>query len=284
MSLILPRGPSWAHCTTNMTGTPSPTALGTAVTAGANDTPGTAAALLTNLSHDMEYLVLGLNGFFISGGNGSCMIDILVDPAGGTSWSATKLIPNLLSGQTGAFAQNTPPMLWYYFPLWLKAGSSLGVQAQTAHTADITTGSVACAAFGGNANPGSWWCGKTVEAIGTDATTTQGTSHTPGSTGAYSAWTNFGSTLSASCGALQFVAEGTFTDTTQNARAYFFEFGVNSSRIGPNVYKTTGTSELGQCTTMGPIFCNLPSGTQLMVRGTCSGTVENVDVAAYAVM
>lgn len=281
MSLIV-KPPSWGHCTTNITGTPTANA-GTQVTAGANNADGSSAALLTNVSHDVEFLVIGFHSYNISTGNGSTLVDILIDPAGGSSWSTDPVINDLLAGQTLGTGNALPVTWWYFFPLWLKSGCSIGARARTAHTATIAGRVIVCA-YGGNANPASWWCGQSVESVAITAASSKGTDHTAGNTGAYSAWTNLGSTLSKPCGALQFGVHGTNSDTTQASNAYFFEFGVGSTRIGPPIIRCTNTSEAGWVSPSGPIFCALPSGTQLQVRGSCSGTAEVIDVAAYAVM
>lgn len=279
---LITKPPSWGHCTTNLTGSPAVSSLGTAFTSGANNADGTAVALLSNVTHDIEYLVIGFCNHFSAGANSSALADVLVDPAGGTAWGSAALIDDLLVGQSVSVAAATPTAIWYHFPVWLKSGHSVGIQVRTAHTAGITARAIIYA-YGGNANPGSWWCGQHVTSVGITAASSQGTDHTAGNSGAYSAWTDLGSTLPAPCGALQFAVQGSNDDTTQGSASYFFEFGVGSTRIGPNISRTTNTTESGWSTPTGPIFCALPSGTQLQVRGTCGGTAEVLDVAAYAV-
>jgi hypothetical protein len=277
---LITKPPAWAYCTTSMSGTPNTTISGGQVTAGANNTPGSNISLLT-LTHDAELILVGVAGYQGSNANSSTLVDILYDPAGGTSWSV--LIPELLAGFTLGLSGTAGIAQWYAFPVWVKSGAAIGARAQTAHTATINTGRVVVYAFGGNANPSSWWCGSRVTAVGTSAASSQGTNHTAGNSGAYSTWADFGSTLPSHTGALQFAVHGTNTTTTANALAYYYEFGVGGSRIGPNIYRNISAAETGWQTTTGPIFCNLASGTQMQVRGTCSGTAQTLDVAAYAV-
>jgi hypothetical protein len=280
MGLIV-KPPSWSNCTTNMTGTPAVSLsgiIGSTVVAGSSNIDGAVTTVLTNLPHDVEYLVLAPRNFTVSAGNGSVMLDIMIDPAGGTSWQP--FIDDLLVGETqltAAFA------FYYHFPIWLKSGHSVGARAKTAHTSDITTGQLVVAAYGGNANPGSWWCGQTVTGIGTSSTLSRGVNHTAGNSGVYSAWTSFGDPLPSNAGAVQFIVQGTNTDTTQSANGYFFEFGIGGTRIGPNYSKMTTVAESGALLGQGPIFCGLPSGAQFQVRGTCSSNAEILDVAAYVV-
>jgi hypothetical protein len=219
MGLII-KPPSWGYCSTNYASTPSGALSGVNVTAGANNAEGTAVSQIAALTHDVEYLVVGLNSWSATGGNGSVLVDILVDPAGGSSWS--ELISDLLGGQALSAGASLPYPYWYHFPIWIPAGTSIGVQARTAHTSGVN-GRPAIIAYGGNANPSSWWCGQRVEAIGVSPSTSQGTNHTPGASSAYSSWTDFGGPLSAKCGALQFGVQGTNADVTQATGSYWFE-------------------------------------------------------------
>ena len=100
-----------------------------------------------------------------------------------------------------------------------------------------------------------------------------------------SGWCRFaGSTLARSCGALQYMVGGTNADTNALQRAYHYEFGVASTKIGHTLYRSTGTNEVGITIPDALLFKSLAAGTQLMVRGFCSGTTpEPHDVAAYAV-
>jgi hypothetical protein len=183
MGLILPGSPGWAHCTSNISGTPS-TTPGTAVTASATaNTDGTSVSLLTALSHDVEYLIIGVHGFGASTNNTSALLDILVDPAGGTSWLSTPIINDLLVGYTGAIGVSgvtiAPVTRWYHFPLWIKSGASIGARVRCATGSQA--GRVIVHAFGGNASPSSWWCGQFVTEIAINAGTSKGTDHTAGS-------------------------------------------------------------------------------------------------------
>jgi hypothetical protein len=280
---LITKPPDFRHCTASLSA-PSTTVIGTAINADANDADGTDVAFLTALTHDVEYLLIGINGVSAAGGNGSALLDILVDPAGGTTWASAPLINDLLAGQSGAATTTSPIAVWYHFPIWLKSGHSIGGRMRTAHTSQITAGEVAIIAYGGNTNPASWWCGQHVTTIGVDDTISQGTNHTAGVSGAFSAWANFGSTLPAPCGALQFGVHGTNTDTTQAATAYIFEFGIASTRIGPSIFRSTNTNEAGWTSPTGPIFYSAPSGAQLQVRAACQAvSAEAIDVAAYVV-
>ncbi len=278
MSLIT-KPPSWGSCTTSYTGTPNAAGLGgiTATAGTVANVDGSSVSLITNVGHDIEYLLIGYSNGNTAATEVNMLLDILVDPAGGSTWGA--MIDDLLVGFSPTTAATAPPQ-WYHFPLWLKSGHSIGMQVKSNTVSEAIT--VCVVALGANANPGSWWCGQTVQSIGVITGSSAGTNHTPGSSGTFSAWADLGSSLNAPCGALQFAIQG--ADATSSGVGYYFEFGVGTSRIGPNIYKTITTSETGIATPSMPLFCSLPAATQLRVRATCSGVPETLDVAAYAVL
>lgn len=287
MGLIKPRGPDWGFCSHNLPAPPSSTTLGISCTPGLSSADGSAAALLGALAHDVEYIRLMFSldtSVSQSALNNTIMANILIDPAGGTSWAT--LIPELVLGYMnqapttgaagGAFSAT------FDFPLWIPAGASLGIQARCADAASTPILRALVWAYGGNANPASWWAGQRVSAIGTVPAASGGTAHTAGNSGAFSSWTNLGSVLGADCGAVQWAVGGE-GDTTASQLSYQFEFGVGSVRVGPPEFKLVSITESGYRIGSGLIFRRLAAGTQLQVRGTCSGTAQSLGVAAYAV-
>lgn len=280
---LLIKPPSWGYFATNlaaMTASQAVTTIGTAVTAGANNADGTAVSAMGPLTHDVEYITIEISTFLISAGNGATLLSLLVDPAGGTSWST--LIASLNAGGTPLISTTTNFSRQYHFPLWIKAGSTLGLQARTAHSATLT-GQVLIKCYGGNKNPGSWWAGQKVTSYAITAAASTGTNHTPGASGAFSTWTNLGATLAHDASAFQFGIGGTNSNVTASSRALHFEFGFSSVRVGPPVYFNTGTAEQGFMMQQGPLFYSAPVGAQMMVRGVSSGTAQDIDVCYYAV-
>src|SRR5215207_4816840 len=102
MSLIV-KPPSFAYCTGSWDTANPAVAPGTTVTPSATaNTDGTAQTLIPALSHDCEFLVISAGGYTAAAALASTALDILVDPAGGTSWSV--LIDDLLVGYSSANA------------------------------------------------------------------------------------------------------------------------------------------------------------------------------------
>lgn len=365
MGLILPNGPAFAHWSDNLA-LPSGDGLdyGASLVPGTSNTDGSPVTLLPALAHDCEYLVLGVSGFALSGSNCSALMDLLVDPAGGTSWS--EMISDLVCGYTAtaewdasAGGPSGPPLM-YHFPIWLPAGTSIGALARcTKSTAFANPPRVIAYAACGNKNPATWWCGQKVETVGTmDPSNSRGQEIAPGSsiaisgaadngsglirltvtstsgfttgdvrrvsgvsgtveangtwtitvidgttldlqgsafvntysaattgtvTGDFSSWTDLGSATARRAGALQYGVQGPGSSVV-SGRVYRYEFGAGSNQIGPCVYRGMGGLENASHFFHGPVFCDIPAGTQMQARGLCGNTsAQSLDCAAYLV-
>jgi hypothetical protein len=269
----------------------SGTAYGTIHQAGASSSDSTPAGVLAALTHDCEYLVIGYGGFSAGTAvDGSALLDILVDPAGGTSWS--ELIADLLVGNGWGstmpnFASASGTTIfqpqYFHFPIWIPAGASIGVRARAKSSAPLSTSRVFMAAAGGNRNPASWWCGQSVETVGSiDTTNCRGEVHTTSLTN-FGSWDDIGSPISGAAGAVQYAVQGPGTAISA-ADAMCFEFGVGGDRIGPSIWKGQSSSEVGTTFTVcGPIFAQIPDGAQMQVRSKALNAATGYDVAAYVV-
>lgn len=267
--------PVFSYCSDNYAATPV-TVPGTLWTAGASGSDGTAVTCLSALAHDVHFLRVRIGGIATAGADHNAAADLLVDPAGGSSWSP--LINDLVCGFTTAVL--TAGFSWgYEFPIFIKAGTSVGFRGKTTHSADGTGGVVLIEAFGEPANPAMWWCGSGVETLGiADA---KGTAITPADSGGAGTWTSVGSTTTQHYKTIQLGING--SDSNSLAVAYHFEMGAGSQKIpgSSKVHLTLNTSETGPHHNMGVVGCNIPIGTQMQVRGTCSGVAENVYAALY---
>lgn len=267
MSLIVTPW-SFANEVDNLTGTPA-SPWGTTVTPGTSNADGTAVALLTSLAFDVHYLVVAFQGMNISLAAFYALADILVDPAGGTAWRT--FIDDLVVGYATDGGN-----CWtrYHFPIYIKSGTSVGCRIRTSHTVTATNPRVHIYAFGNPSNPQMWWCGSRVETLGVTAASSIGTSVTPGNTGVYGTWTNVGTVTGARYGAIQYGANG--TDSSALGVQYHFQLGYNNIQLpgSPTMRISMATTENCWTTPMGPIWCDIPQGEQLQIRGTCSGVAE----------
>ncbi len=283
MALILPPF-RFAHSVDSLEGnTPQASAItGTTVTAaGSANADGTAVSVLSSLAFDVHYLVVGV-GTAIGGStlDTASLLDVLVDPAGGTSWAS--LIDDLVVGFSPATGAGTVGLSHYYhFPLYIPAGSSLGAQVRSADISHPYR--VVFWAYGAPSRPDMWWCGQKVESLGINAASSKGTDITPGSTTATFSWTNVGATTAGRYGAIQFGQNG--SDNTSAAIGYHAQIGIGSAKVPgtPTWYWSNGTTEVSARSGSGPVWCDIPEGTQLQVGACASGAAEVHDVALYGV-
>jgi len=212
-----------------------------------------------------------------------CMVDLLIDPAAGvgnagTSWSV--IIANLYANSP-TFGTSGAIGAWYYFPLYLKAGTAIG----TAHQ-NLVAGTlplrVAIRVFGKPSRPELVRCGTKVQTLGATVASTTGTAVTPGTSamGSYSATLG---TLDSDKWWWQ-LGIGS-ADTSMTARGFLFDVAVNATNkllCMQNVpYLVTGTIEQAS---MGALGMMLPcreavSGENVYVRGVGVGGVDSTMTA-----
>lgn len=146
---------------------------------GTSHTPSTTAfstyaTLVTaaNITTDVYGILLCFNNNSTSATIRNTLVNIGIDTAGGTSF--TTRIPNLLIGSATAISGNGLG-IWYYFPLYIPAGSSIGIQAKSTVTTAFST---ALWLYGKPTNPESVKTGTYVISYGADTTNSRGTSIT----------------------------------------------------------------------------------------------------------
>lgn len=84
-----------------------------------------------SVSNDSYGLLMNINSNSTAGTTRSTLLDVGVDPAGGTDYQV--LIPNLICG--GAYTYYTGMGgFWYFFPIFIPAGASVAVRAHSTAT------------------------------------------------------------------------------------------------------------------------------------------------------
>jgi len=280
---MLARTPfAWGYYDSNCnftTAVPSTGAYGTTFAAGASNGDGTAVSMLT-LAQDVQFITIAFNNTAVATADSATLASILIDPAGGTSWAT--LIDSLVAGYLQPSSTSQSLGIYYSFPLFIKAGSALGVQARCAHSAPTTGAECSVWVQGQPSRPERWWCGQKVESLGINAASSKGTAITPGVNDNWSTWANVGGTTAARYGAVQLQVNS--ADAVQVTASVHFELGYGSTRLKmPPTHVTGATSELK--VSYGPWGynpCDIAAGTQLQVRGMSSAaTVDAWDVAVY---
>lgn len=187
------------------------------------NTKGANTNMLTAIAEDCYGISILFAGQSASTVSRRCMTDILIDPAGGTSWSV--IIANLYAnaptfGNLGAFGYN------YYFPLYLKAGTSIGTAHQN-NTAGTLPLRVAIRVYGKPSRPELVRCCTKVQTLNANTAATDGTvATTPGTTamGSYSATLG---TLTQKSWWWQ-LGVGS-TDASMTANGYLWDVAVNAT-------------------------------------------------------
>lgn len=262
----------------------TPTLLnGTSVSSGASaNTDGSVVTALSALAFDACLLVVGPG---IAGASNTLVngcLDVMRDPAGGTSWAS--FIDDLWSGgHASHVAGGAGSQQFWHFPVFIKAGTSLGFRLRL-NIAGPIAGTFQIAAYGNPSHPEMWWCGQGVETIGVTAASSAGTAVTPGNSGSFGSWTSVGSTTTKRFGAIQ-MGLGR-NDNSSLAINYHWEMGYGSNRLpgSPTFHNSSTTGEQSQHNCFDQLIrCDILPGTQMQVRGKASGTGEAYQVAIHGV-
>lgn len=256
-------------------------ALGTTVTPAQN-AKGSYVEVLSsaNLSRDVYGLLINVNSNSASAAARDTIMDVGVDPAGGTSYSV--LIANLLVSCAAPYNIGNGGV-WYFFPIWVKSGSSVAVRSSV-NNATVGTHRCFMVALGSPRDRRQIKVGTYVEAIGITAASSSGTAVTAGTT-SEGAWTSLGTTARASW----FWQFGFgVNDSTMSALAYHCDLGIgdasNKAIVIENALVTTTSSEqLNNMPTTADCVKPAPSGITVYGRAQCSGTADaSLSMAGYA--
>lgn len=275
--------PPWyfADESNNYTGTPS-TPYGTTITLGANNADGSAVEILAALTHDVHWLVINFITNQSTGGtHASQMLHILADPAGGASWA--EIISGLLVSANKSASGDSRAITGYAFPVYIKAGTSLGAYGRTSHTATKEI-RVSISVMGNPSRPDQWWCGSKVESVGTTPVSARGTTVTPG-TGAYGSWTSIGSTTSYNYGYIQ-PGYGGEASASMGAQSNLLQIGYGDTKLpgSPTWYLGGVNYEVGSVDRHSmPVWCDIPAGTQMQARAWRSIATDTLEISLYGV-
>lgn len=165
---------------------------GTSITPGNNTFPAYAEILSDTVVTEDAYgiMIWVANNAFTAAGRDT-LLNIGADPAGTTSF--VTIIPNLLVSCAGSItpATNGGGGVFYYFPLWIRAGTSLAAQASV-NNATVQTFAVVVTLVAGPTHPELLRCGSYVTALGAVTATSRGTTVTPGTSAAEGAYVSLG--------------------------------------------------------------------------------------------
>ena len=259
----------------------STAAWGTAVATHASaNTKGSDVEILSDASVTVDCfgIAISLAGPNTAAAIRQFLLDLKIDPAGGTSY-ITKIANLVFGGGAGVSGG-----YWYYFPLFIPAGSAIAAAVQG------STGGLTCRVgvhlFGKPTDMKNLKYGSYVETYGAVPASSNGTAITPGNTtkGSYTA--SLGTT-----GKDMWWWQGgiTINDGTQSDMAYFLDVAAgdatNKKICATDIQVRGHASEyMGKdCFGIMPPYMPVPAGESVYMRSAAAGTPDSsITAVAYA--
>jgi hypothetical protein len=259
--LQLPISNRWAYVASNQSGGQSHTVIGTGVALG-NGAEGSGVALLT-ITEQVDLVDLTIGGLSSSGSNRNAHMDFGWDPAGGTSY--VWWLKDLQVGKATSFNANIP--LRFTFPCRIPSGAQLAMRGYGSVAS--MTARVVCNVYGKPSRPELWRPAYHADTPGT-YTTPNGIGFTPGNA-SWGSWVSLGTLPRA---AFYYDVSINVSNATMNTEGTLVELAHGDTSNKHKIFQKniqSGTGESLQWIAAPPIFCPLPAGAELFIRGNCSG-------------
>jgi len=249
--------------------------LGTSVTTGAtSSTKGSWAALIASTAFDsyLVHIIASTYGASATASEGS--LDIGIGGAG----AEIGLIANLLMGYCGGVGL---PKEWL-FPLYIPAGTRISARAAGVRTSTAMRVGISC--WGGIGVP-PFRIGGRVVTYGM-STVPDGTTVTPGASGAEGSWTEIVAATSedhfALCPSFQASA-----DTTLSGNNLWLDLGIGAAAAeeqigGPFIFTTTALEAMSGPNPVLPVFYDVRSGSRLVIRASNDGANDTYNGVIHA--
>lgn len=264
------------------------TALATANLSTTNAYSTTYVQVGGALKTDSYGMYININNYFAGAAFRQLAFQFAVDYTGGTNFSTGRTIIDGLVGSQ-AITYGLGGGLWYYFPIYIPSGSSLGVVARGS-TTTAPLPSVAVQYMTAPTNPSAVKRGSFVETIGLTlgTGTVTGVSVTP-STAANepNTWTLIGTTTKRTW---WWQVACQHSDTTMTALNYHVDLGVGTSTtvvdpiISDLYIQTTATEQFLNAGKAFGVEKVVPAGSSIYARVHNAGANENAgsfQVIAY---
>jgi hypothetical protein len=250
-----------------------------ATTNGTSITPSigsynTYATVQSAISSDAYGLWININSNFSSTTSRNTIVTIGIDPAGGTSFVDT--IPDLIGGGAASYAGGHGGV-WYFFPIFITAGSTIGAKANGTVSSIIRVGTMV-----GQKPSGLCKVGSFVHSIGVSGN--QGTTLTMGTT-SEGAWSSLGTTTR-DLWWWQLGAQIGSSDTAWNAVALHLDLAAGDATnkdliIHDLLMGTTTTESSDGITPIPGVERYVRAGTEIFARCQTSGNADPIFVTAY---
>lgn len=278
--LFVPVGPDFQWYYSNTLTTQPTASYGTTITPGTTaGTYGSWAQVATaaNMAKDTYGVFICFNAANTSAAVRNILCEMGVDNAGGTSYQS--VIPYLIAGNAVAYTAFGGG-IYYYFPLYIKAGSTVAFRAMSN---SATTFRVSVYFYGEPRRPDGVRVGSYVDAFGFDATNRVGTTITAGTT-SEGAWTQLGSATTKNywwwqCGF-------NINNATMNSGIFHTDISAgnatNKKLLFENQYwAASATEAIGNIPAFQNAYNNVASGANIYGRAQASATTTGTNMIAY---
>lgn len=280
--MLISQSSEWGLIIPSVTaGTQPAAAWGTSITPAENAYGSYASVLAgASLTSDAYGILININSNSVSTAARDTLLTIGLDSAGGSSF--TDFITDLLCSGASAYVSGVGSGIWYYFPIFIKNGTSVGAKASVNNA---TVGTLRCAVtlFCQPSRPEMIRTGSFVTTFGSTAASSSGTAVTPG-TAAEGSWTQIGSALTRPHWYWQ-VGMGINDGSTSNAVTHI-DVGLGSAGskktiIADAPFRVTGGEDM--VSNLGMYYADGATGDIVYARAQTSSADSNYSVAVYAV-
>lgn len=245
------------------------TPAGTSVIPGVSNVMGSWTALLAATARETYFAEVQITDNVSAGVTRDTLVDIGIDPAGGTSYVA--VIPSLFASNASQVAGG----IKYAFPLRIPAGATVAARAQVNNATALTL-LVAIRLQGKPTRPALMAYGDRVQAVGVVAASSRGTAVVPGN-GSKSAWVSLGAlTYPAWWWQLGYGLD----DSTMTARIHLVDIAADNNGTTPKklIEDVLLGNSGGEAITMNLSLgqgAPVVAGATLYGRALCGGAPDN---------
>jgi hypothetical protein len=237
---------------------------------------GSWAQLFAATTQDTYGILININSNSASAASRGTVIDIGWDEAGGTSYIAR--VTGLLCGSAAAY-NISGSGVWYYFPIFIPAGSRIAARGNSTVTATFRVGAVLMQM---PSNPAMIRKGSFVETLGISGNI--GTVVVPGTTSEGS-WTLIGTTTKRLWW-WQVGMQVAVADTSWNGNVIHVDVAVGDGTefdviISDTLITTSAAEALTNIPITAGVEWDVPSGSNIYIRAQCSGTLDTYTAAVY---
>lgn len=270
--ISLDRFPRWGSSAVFSTGEVGPLVQAHATT----NTKGSYTSVVTIAPFDIFMLGVYTEGVAVSGQFTGMLVDIAIDPAGGTTYEV--IVPNVL-------ATNSPStsgrVTW--FPVFIPKGSQIAARCQASITSDLVR--VGLQFLGGYNRSNPWPHRGPIQDYGTALATSGGTQ--PGATANANLkgpWAQVGADTTRRHSGLTLITSG--SDGGSASATYLFDIGVDPAGgtsytvvLGNIFHRQTNTEQGFKY----PLHCalvgmDIPAGSSIAIRAQATAGNINDDV------